>query len=60
VSYKKALEINPDLASAHSNLGVVYYYTKQYDLSVKHINRAIELGHKVNPEFLELLKPYRK
>jgi Tfp pilus assembly protein PilF len=61
VSYKKALEINPELASAHNNLGVAYYYyTKQYDLSVKHINRAIELGYKVNPEFLELLRPYQE
>ena len=58
--YKKLLEINPELASAHNNLGVAYYYTKQYDLSVKHINRAIELGYKVNPEFLELLRPYQE
>jgi len=58
--YKKTLEINPDLASAHNNLAVIYYYTKQYGLSVKHTSRAIELGHKVHPEFLELLKPYKK
>jgi tetratricopeptide (TPR) repeat protein len=58
--YKKTLEINPDLASAHNNLAVTYYYTKQYNLFVYHLNRAIELGHKVHPEFLELLRSYEQ
>jgi tetratricopeptide (TPR) repeat protein len=59
-SYKKALEINPDFVSAHNNLAVSYYRTKHYNLSIHHLNRVIELGHKVHPEFLELLKQYRK
>ncbi|UCC94801.1 MAG: tetratricopeptide repeat protein [Candidatus Omnitrophota bacterium] len=59
-SYKKAIEIKPADAEAHNNLAVAYYDTKQYDLAVQHCQRAIELGHEVSPQFLEMLKPYRK
>jgi tetratricopeptide (TPR) repeat protein len=58
--YKKAIEIDPDNSNAHNNLAVIYYYEKQYGLAIKHCDIAIKLGHKVSPEFLELLKPYRK
>lgn len=60
VVFKKGLEIDPNLASAHNNLAAAYYYTKQYDLAIKHCNKAIELGYKVSPELLRLLEPYRK
>ncbi|HIE43639.1 MAG TPA: tetratricopeptide repeat protein [Candidatus Omnitrophica bacterium] len=59
-SYRKSIEINPTYAEAHNNLAIVYYYEGEYDLAVKHCYRAIELGYKVHPGFLELLKPYRK
>lgn len=58
--YKKSLDINPDFAVAHNNLAVLYYRKKDYNLAIKHCDKAIELGHKVHPEFLVALKPYRK
>lgn len=57
---KKAIQIDSNSGSAHNNLAVAYYYTKQYDLAVKHYNIAIEIGFKVNPEFIKLLESYRK
>ncbi len=58
--FKEALRIIPDFADVHNNLAVSYYYGKQYDLAIKHCDRAINLGYEVNPEFLKLLEPYRK
>jgi Tfp pilus assembly protein PilF len=58
--YKKTLEIAPNLGVAHNNLAVAYYFEKQYDLAVKHCDKALNLGYKVTPKLLELLKPYRK
>lgn len=60
VSYKKALELNPNIGAAHNNLGTIYLYAKQYDLAIFHIDKAIALGHKVHPDVLAMLKPYRK
>ncbi|MEI6631641.1 MAG: tetratricopeptide repeat protein, partial [bacterium] len=59
-SCQKALEIDPGLALAHYNLAVAYYYEKKYVLAIKHCDRAIELGYVAVPQFLELIKPYRK
>lgn len=59
-AYKKILEIEPNLAAAHNNLAVAYYYDRQYDLAVKHIEIAQQLGYKVSPEFLGLIEPHRK
>lgn len=58
--YKKILEIEPNLAVAHNNLAVAYYYDKQYDLATKHIEIAQQLGYEVNPKFLEFIEPHRK
>ena len=58
-SYKKAIELDPYDAATHNNLAVAYYYEDQYELAVKHCDRAIELGFRVHPEFLKNLEPYR-
>lgn len=60
VAFNKAIEIEPAFADAHNNLAVIYYYQKQYDLAIKHCDRAIELRYSVNPEFLKLIEPFRK
>ena len=57
--YKKALGLNPDYAPSHGKLAIAYYRKKQYDLAIRHCDRAIELGYKVDPEFLKFLKLYR-
>ena len=57
--YKRAVAINPYLAEAHNNLAVAYYVKKQYGLAIKHCDKAIKLGFKVHPGFLQDLKTYR-
>ena len=57
---KKALQLNPKDGEAHNNIASAYYYDKKYDLAVRHCDMAVELGYKVSPRLLELLKPYRK
>ncbi|MFA5090999.1 MAG: tetratricopeptide repeat protein [Candidatus Omnitrophota bacterium] len=57
---KNALVLNPDYPTAYNNLAVAYYYKKDYELAVTYCDKAIELGYKVSPKFLQLLKPYRK
>lgn len=59
-SYKRALEINPNNAATHNNLAVLYYYREQYDLAIKHGNKAFVLGFNVDPRFLEELDSHRK
>lgn len=54
--YKKVLEIDPYYAPAHNSLAVLYYYKKEIALAIRHCDRALELGYKVHPEFLEILK----
>jgi hypothetical protein len=58
--FNKALAINPNLAAVHNNLALVYFYEKEYASASRHCDKAVELGFAVTPEFLELLKPYRK
>lgn len=59
-AYKKAIEINPNSAVAHNNLAVAYYYAKEYDLAIRHCDRAFILGYPVSPGFLALLEPHRE
>jgi len=60
ILFTKALEIEPDLAESHNNLAAVYYRQQQFDRAIRHCDRALGLGYKVNPDLLEELKPYRK
>ena len=43
---QKALQLRPDYAGAHQNLGSIYLGTKQYDLAMLHCQRAVELDSK--------------
>ena len=38
--YKKAIEINPDYAAAHNNLGHAYCIKKMYSLGADHFYKA--------------------
>jgi tetratricopeptide (TPR) repeat protein len=59
-AYKKAIEINPKYAKAHNNLAQAYYEKGEYSLAIEHLDRATELGYKVDPEFLERLEKAQK
>jgi len=43
-NYKKSLELNPDSAHAHYNLGLAYVIKKQHSVANEHAQKAYELG----------------
>ena len=57
---QKALEINPDDAYVHNNLAIAYYNENQYDLAVKHYDKAVKLGCKSDGKFLKCLEARMK
>ncbi len=57
--FKKTLELDPDLAVAHHNLALAYYYAKDYSLAVKHSDQASRLGYAVSPKLTQWLEPYK-
>ena len=58
--FERALGINPNHPVAHMNLAIVYYREGYYTAAIRHCDRAMELGYRPHPGFLELLAPYRK
>ena len=46
---KKALELNPNLSIAYSDLGYIFYAKGNYEKAIENLNRAIEL----NPELIQ-------
>jgi tetratricopeptide (TPR) repeat protein len=56
----KALGIDNNFEYAHLNLAEFYFQKRQYNLAIEHCDKAIELGNKVDPNFLEVLKQYRR
>lgn len=59
-AFRRALTIDPALAETHKNLAVAYYTKKEYDLAIKHCDKAIELGFEVPNELLQSLEAHRK
>lgn len=59
-AYQSCLAVNPDYFLAHNNLAVAFFHENNFDLAIKHADRALELGYHVDPDFLLLLKPYRR
>jgi len=57
--FKKALEIKPNLAEAHSNLAIVYYLKGDFNSALLHCKKLEELGYKVPEQLREGLKSYR-
>ena len=55
----KVLKLEPTFAIAHNNLAIAYLENKEYDLAVKHCDKAIELGYKVAPEILKEIETHR-
>lgn len=57
--FKKALLLNPKYGEACFNLAVVYYHKRDYRKAVDYSRQALNLGYRVDPKFLELLKSGR-
>lgn len=43
LSFKRAIEINPQSSMSYSALGYVYYLAKKYDLSIMNFKKSIEI-----------------
>ena len=56
----KILKLEPNFAVAHNNLAIAYLENKEYDIAVKHCDKAIELGYKVAPEILKEIEIHRQ
>lgn len=54
-SYKRAIELDPNYAEAHYNLGLAYYHQKKYDLANQHAQIAYSYGYPL-PGLERLLK----
>ena len=55
--FKNAVTIDPEFADAHNDLGVAYFRLKDYEHSLEHLQKAIQLapGHQPASENLCLL-----
>jgi tetratricopeptide (TPR) repeat protein len=56
----KAIELDFLLAEAHYNLSVAYYFDKQYNPALAHLEAALKLGWKPDPGFLKEIKRHFK
>ena len=54
-SYKRAIELDPNYAEGHYNLGLAYYHQKKYDLANTHAQTAYSYGYPL-PGLERLLK----
>jgi tetratricopeptide (TPR) repeat protein len=44
LEFKRAVELAPNLAAAHANLGAVYFEKKDYDKAIPSLRKALELN----------------
>lgn len=42
-AFQRAIEIDPEYAEAHSNLGIVYYHLEKYEESLKEFTQVVSL-----------------
>lgn len=59
ITNRKALELEPTFAVAHNNLAIAYLENEEYDMAVKHCDKAIDLGYEVAPEILKEIETHR-
>lgn len=57
--YEKALKLKPDYGDVHNNLAIIYYLEKEYTKAVNHCDRALEMGAKIHPGFIEQLNKFK-
>jgi tetratricopeptide (TPR) repeat protein len=53
-TYHRVLELDPDHAAAHINLGTLYYNKQDYALAEKHYRRAIEIDRRYALAYFDL------
>ncbi|HET7439873.1 MAG TPA: tetratricopeptide repeat protein [Terriglobales bacterium] len=53
-AYKKVLDMDPEHAAAHINLGTLYYNRQDYGLAEKHYRRAIEIDSRYALAYFDL------
>jgi tetratricopeptide (TPR) repeat protein len=53
-TYHRVLELDPDHAAAHINLGTLYYNRQEYALAEKHYRRAIEVDPRYALAYFDL------
>lgn len=53
-AYKKVLDMDPEHAAAHINLGTLYYNRQDYNLAEKHYRRAIEIDARYALAYFDL------
>jgi tetratricopeptide (TPR) repeat protein len=54
--FTKVIELNPTNPATYHNRAVMYYQLKEFDRAWGDVRKAEELGAKVNPEFIQMLK----
>jgi tetratricopeptide (TPR) repeat protein len=53
-TYQRVLELDPNHAAAHINLGTLYYNRQEYTLAEKHYRRAIEVDPRYALAYFDL------
>jgi tetratricopeptide (TPR) repeat protein len=53
-TYQRVLELEPDHAAAHINIGTLYYNRQDYALAEKHYRRAIEVDPRYSLAYFDL------
>ncbi len=53
-TYERVLEMEPNHAAAHINLGTLYYNRQEYVLAEKHYRRAIEIDSRYSLAYFDL------
>ena len=53
-TYQKVLEIDPQHAAAHINLGTLYYNRQDYALAERHYRSALEIDHRYALAYFDL------
>lgn len=54
--FNEAIELNPDCARTYYNRALAYIGTADYDQALSDYSRAVSLGHKSDPDFLNMIK----
>jgi len=60
VALQRAVEVDDSLAIGHYNLALVYFATQAWQRAASECNRAIALGYRADPRFVQALNRVRR